>query len=495
MGSYQLDPWWSDGLGDEPNWYWAPNWTAVPKFFPSGLEKLGLPLVLYSNMFAVGSDNVMAQFPWINSTSCVQGCYAIVPSNVSYAFFSYIFDLSLAWGAVGFEMDFQNWQFLSFAHFLTSVSEYDRYYQGMSDAAYERELPVQLCMDLPAMVLASVDWDAVTNARLAGDGFPQNPSRWDIQQTSLLLAALDVAPFLDVVWTTSCQPGWDNPYGRTVCEANVDLLVAVATLSAGPVGFGDGLGFTNASLLKSTCRSDGVLLQPSRPVVLLDVCYDSASLPGPESRVASAPVFLAQSPAMPPPPHYPYPSAVPVWHSVQAINIGSPWTLLPQYLSPPADASDVFVATTRSRGAQRTASECAHGATASRCASLFAQSAPLSVLTSVSSPDQTLSHDVYSIAPVLGGFWALLGDLSKIVPVSPARFSFVSLAHNGDLSLGVTGGPFETLSITLLAGLNTTGPDLARGAVLSVAVNLSGAGSSVIHCFKANPNCYSISDD
>lgn len=41
----------------------------------------------------------------------------------------------------------------------------------------------------------------------------------------------------------------------------MEALAAIAALSAGPVGFGDGLGFTNATLLNMTARADGVLLQ------------------------------------------------------------------------------------------------------------------------------------------------------------------------------------------------------------------------------------------
>jgi hypothetical protein len=44
----------------------------------------------------------------------------------------------------------------------------------------------------------------------------------------------------------------------------------VATLSTGPVGFSDALGHTNASLVLSTCRSDGLLLKPSLPLRAID---------------------------------------------------------------------------------------------------------------------------------------------------------------------------------------------------------------------------------
>lgn len=47
----------------------------------------------------------------------------------------------------------------------------------------------------------------------------------------------------------------------------------VATLSAGPVGIGDGPGMTNVTLVRQFARSDGRLLHPSYPATPIDVMY------------------------------------------------------------------------------------------------------------------------------------------------------------------------------------------------------------------------------
>ena len=67
VGTYQLDPWWSDGPGSGPSWYWAWNWTAYPGYFPAGLAALGLPLTLYSNLWAPPPINNMTQWSWVTS--------------------------------------------------------------------------------------------------------------------------------------------------------------------------------------------------------------------------------------------------------------------------------------------------------------------------------------------------------------------------------------------------------------------------------------------
>ena len=40
----------------------------------------------------------------------------------------------------------------------------------------------------------------------------------------------------------------------------------VAAFSTGPVGLGDGPGYTNPTLALATCRADGTLLQPDKPL-------------------------------------------------------------------------------------------------------------------------------------------------------------------------------------------------------------------------------------
>ena len=47
----------------------------------------------------------------------------------------------------------------------------------------------------------------------------------------------------------------------------------VAAFSTGPVGLGDGPGYTNPTLALATCRADGTLLQPDKPLTALDETF------------------------------------------------------------------------------------------------------------------------------------------------------------------------------------------------------------------------------
>jgi len=502
VGTYQLDPWWSDGHGDQPYWYWAPAWAPFPGFFPSGLAALEMPLTLYSNMYAVPAYNNMTSFEWVTSVTCPIGlehCSSRVAGRDSYEFHSYIFDLGVGYGMTNFEIDFINFQHLSFTDTSTEVRIFDEWWGGMAQAALEHSMPVQLCMALPAVVLASVQYPAITNARLQGDGFPDDGGRYDIFQSSLLYSAIDLAPFLDVIWTTSCQPGDDNIFNE--CEPHVQALNFIAALSAGPVGFGDGVGWTNSSLLNMSCRADGVLLQPSAPAINVEFTFlqSFAEAAGGGARIAAAPSFVprerAAGPATDAGPVFPWPRAnkSACWSSVIAVFVkgAAPTPVAPSDLAPPLASGDgvaSFVAYAQlSMGLERIAQACADGADAfaSGCAAQFSDAAPLAV-----SADEA---DVWSIAPVFAvasdgsDGWALLGELGKTTRVSPTRILSaapgcgVAGAGGETLCLAVAGAIPESVQLTLIAPggtLRVVALNFAAGGSGVVTVSCSGSGAS-----------------
>ncbi len=224
VGSYQMDPYWYGGAcgadGPPPPecyqpdaWPWATNWSAAPGFFPDGLASLGLPLLLYANLWAQPPYNAMQQFDWVlstvctdtNASQCGQGTpgWAKVVSAQSYDFHSYVFDIGASYGQMAWEFDFADFFFLGFGTDLSvDVRSFDEYFRGIDQAALEHNFPVQLCMGLPSITLASVQWGSMTHARLAGDGYPGS-GRYDIFQTSLLYGALELHPFLDNVSATA----------------------------------------------------------------------------------------------------------------------------------------------------------------------------------------------------------------------------------------------------------------------------------------------------
>jgi len=480
FGSYQLDPWWSDGDGDahmDTTWYWAANWTAVPEYFPSGLAALGLPLTLYSNLYAAPPFNRMPEYTWVTSATCldeswVSTCEAHVVAAQSYDFHSMLFDRGVLWGMNHWEIDFLSFFYLSFTDILTDARAWDTYWEGLTRAAEEHAIPVQLCMDFPAIALNSVKWNAVTNARVNGDGFPGSVYRHDIFLGSLLYGPLELAPFLDNTWSTSCQPGWDNAFNG-VCEPAVEAMAAIAALSAGPVGFGDGLGWANSTLIHMTSRADGVLLQPSLPATPLDA-WLAGHIPGADkgARLAAAPSFIpftftpkgGRTPTILSS-FYPYPNLTTCarWTSLLAVDT-SAVSVSSEDFSPPLsqdENAESFYLMTWSPGVAAVRAACADGAPVSGCASPL--TSPGTFLAgspggTPSDPSRNITFEIYSIAPVFAmGGWALLGELDKFVRVSASRFAFVIpgeacvVGPLPSLCFGLTGGEGEDVDVALVA--------------------------------------------
>ena len=49
-----------------------------------------------------------------------------------------------------------------------------------------------------------------------------------------------------------------------------DACATLLVLHAGPVGFSDAVGQTNATLIRRTCNANGTLLKPSKPLTTID---------------------------------------------------------------------------------------------------------------------------------------------------------------------------------------------------------------------------------
>ena len=64
--------------------------------------------------------------------------------------------------------------------------------------------------------------------------------------SSLFASSLSLAPFKDVFWSSSIEPG--NPY-KNATELSPEINAVVSVLTTGPVGPGDKMGFMNRTLI------------------------------------------------------------------------------------------------------------------------------------------------------------------------------------------------------------------------------------------------------
>lgn len=147
---------------------------------------------------------------------------------------------------------------------------------GMNAAALAKEprVGIQYCMALPSDLMASVQFNAVTNYRASGDY--AGGSNYNVGGSSLLAFALALRPSKDNFW--SHRPA-NSSWGESNPGRNCELNTIIALLSTGPVAIADKVGDTNKTLLLRTCTESGTLLQPDKPATTIDVQFASTTAP------------------------------------------------------------------------------------------------------------------------------------------------------------------------------------------------------------------------
>jgi hypothetical protein len=83
-----------------------------------------------------------------------------------------------------------------------------------------------------------------------------------------LAGTLGLNAFKDVFFSRRPASGADAIDG----DEHAEVEALLASLSAGPVGIGDRIGHTDASIVMRTCDADGRIRHVDRPVALIDDC-------------------------------------------------------------------------------------------------------------------------------------------------------------------------------------------------------------------------------
>lgn len=263
MAYMQLDSWW---YPKGPN----ADWTAVgdgeylleadKTLFPDGLaafqSRLGMPLITHAR--------------WITADSPYATEYKM-SGNVSIdpAFWQSIMSYLRQSGVIVYEQDWLS----EGAQPVYNLTDPDAFFGNMAHYAQTNGLTMQYCMPLPRDYLQSTKYDNLLTIRVSDDGF--TPGKWDeFLYDSQLCASVGAWPWVDVFMST---------------EINNLLL---STLSAGPVGVGDGIGQQSAANIFQSVRPDGVIVKPDVPIVPTDATYlAEAASDGP----AELPVMTAST--------------------------------------------------------------------------------------------------------------------------------------------------------------------------------------------------------
>ena len=356
----------------------------------------------------------------------------------------------------------------------SNVTAGSSWLQAMSDAASQLDITIQYCMPLPRHMLESTRHQPVTNARASGDYHPGS-SQFEISLSSLFYWSIGIAPSKDDYWTTEVQPG--NPYGNSTSEPNWQLQAIVIALSTGPNGPSDGIGFTNASLVMSTVRGDGVTLQPDRPATIMDVALLAALAPGAPAN--SIPDVRSTWTA--------YGGHAYRFHHVLSTQLGSPFTFALEDLGPAGDATafavfdwfnplggPIQVLTTSAKGTITTVA-----ATTPALSSFtipHAQGQP-------SAPQGAHSIEHYIIIPQLPGGWWLFGEAGKVVPVSKQRIADLQVLADG-FTATILGASGELAGVSIL--ISAPG---AKGALSPVLCPSVAQKTATLTCTAGACTC------
>ena len=396
------------------------------------------------------------------------------------------------------------------------------------------------------MLSVARNWSALVSARCAHDAQQDWRSGGTSQfaTTGLFLASLGIRPVVDVLWTTGVQtenPVGHFPNGSDLFKERFDLEheLIMATLSTGPVGFGDKVGRTNRSLLERALRSDGMILKPGFPAHRLDLFYLPSS-PCVKAEIWSAPTVPARvgasarvdrransmvrlfaldggsddealTAAAPAAAATAATSGV-WWYNLLLYDLHqSKCTLTPAQLSPPGVSERGYVVS-------RFGEPCMDGTPATSCLAAFTESTPLKIETDSSATGLVSDTRLHSIAPVLSHGWVLLGEQRKYVAVSPQRLVVgraaatqvgasdslqmdeLIIAHgteDGDgssLEFAVIGEAGETVDVAVVvpssasdvAGVAGAAAAAAIGGrIVVVSVEVAEAGQSRVSCSVA----------
>lgn len=410
---YQIDSWWyfkgvlSDGVK---------NWTAMPSVFPHNLSyvshHLGDPIAAHNKYWTAETDYAKKNGGLWNFI--VELTMAIPQDEEFWNFL--LSDSKKSWDLKLYEQDWLDHQFEQMSCTLENVTVARRWLMDMGKGAMQNNLPIQYCMPLAKHLLQTVEIPHVTQARASDDYHPGN-EQWNIGLSSIIYHALDLRPFKDNFRT---NPANDHS-PKYLPEPYPGLQTTVAIYSTGPVGPSDKIGFANVTRINRTINSDGLLLQPSKPMMAVDdYILGMAFL---EENIGLKGMVWST---------YSNVSGF-IYGAILAIDIAKPLQVTPENTDlEMIEQSYIYL-----------------DESPTIVTKLFDQMHPATV-----GPTPEARYQLWHTAPIFkfnNQSWAILGETSKYVPMSPDRFTDMKVDPKG-IHLYLHMGPREVVYLMVQTG-------------------------------------------
>ncbi len=171
-----------------------------------------------------------------------------------------------------YEQDWMKNQIASLPILRQNFNAQDDWLNNMAISAKENEIDVYYCMQTPGILLYSIKHSNINISRCSGD----YNHRWPLTyrfihstQTNILFNALGINSHPDVFRSKTMENVKFRPFGEKF--PNFNCLYQI--LNAGVVAPGDKKENLNWPLLKETCRNDGLLLKPDKPLTANDLMF------------------------------------------------------------------------------------------------------------------------------------------------------------------------------------------------------------------------------
>ncbi len=175
-------------------------------------------------------------------------------------------------GIVVYEQDWMKNQIDSVPQLREDITTMEKWLNSMAMAANENGVNVFYCMQTPAILLYSIKHPNITITRCSGD----YNHRWPLTyryvhstQSNILIHAIGLNSHPDVFRSRSMEDSFIRPFG----EKHPIFKCLYQNLNAGLVAPGDKKENVNWPLLNKTCRDDGLLFKPDKPLTANDFMF------------------------------------------------------------------------------------------------------------------------------------------------------------------------------------------------------------------------------
>eukprot|EP01061_Rhynchopus_euleeides_P007092 TRINITY_DN1606_c0_g1_i4.p1 TRINITY_DN1606_c0_g1~~TRINITY_DN1606_c0_g1_i4.p1 ORF type:complete len:755 (+),score=302.52 TRINITY_DN1606_c0_g1_i4:45-2309(+) len=427
------------------------NWTAAPGiFYTDGGDadlvrlhkELGWPSIAHNRYWAPETPYAKQNGGQYEFSPSIEGMY-VVP--LEQRFWDDLMANASKWGMATYEQDWLYNEFQTTPILHESATQGRTWLMQMGQGAEKTGATIQYCMPYPRHVMQSLEVRQVTQVRASDDYFPEDnvgSPNWNLGGSSILAHAVGLAPFKDNFWTTSKEP---NSSRGDITNPDTARHAAVATLTAGPVTPSDGVDYQNATLIMKSSRADGVLLHPARPATFTDtfIRQQAVAAGGPDGHVWSTYTQVSGG----------------RYDIVFVTQLTADYTLSPAELNLELEAGHV-------RGETVAYTQDPVGETGLTVGA-FSDAAPMGLKKS----ESDVAFWLHYTAPVQTNGWALLGEMSKWVPVSAKRFTAVSVSGS-DLVATCAGSAGESITVSFAKdGKATATTCTFAGNTLTVSSN------------------------